>query len=36
MYDGRIVTSGGKELAVELESRGYEFVEEKVISEVKG
>jgi Fe-S cluster assembly ATP-binding protein len=35
MYDGRIVTSGGKELAVELESRGYEFVEEKVISEVK-
>jgi Fe-S cluster assembly ATP-binding protein len=35
MYDGRIVTSGGKELALELESRGYEFVEEKVISEVK-
>jgi Fe-S cluster assembly ATP-binding protein len=32
-YDGRIVTSGGKELAVELESRGYEFVEEKVLSE---
>jgi Fe-S cluster assembly ATP-binding protein len=34
MYDGRIVTSGGKELALELESRGYEFVEEKVLSEV--
>jgi Fe-S cluster assembly ATP-binding protein len=36
MYDGRIVTSGGKELALELESRGYDFVEEKVLSEVKG
>jgi Fe-S cluster assembly ATP-binding protein len=34
MYDGRIVTSGGKELALELESRGYEFVEEKVLSEI--
>jgi Fe-S cluster assembly ATP-binding protein len=33
-YDGRIVTSGGKELAHELESRGYEFVEEKVLSEI--
>lgn len=32
MYDGRIVTSGGKELAFELESRGYEFVEEKVLA----
>lgn len=32
MFDGRIVTSGGKELALELESRGYEFVEEKVIA----
>ena len=26
MYDGRIVRSGGKELAVELEARGYEWV----------
>jgi Fe-S cluster assembly ATP-binding protein len=35
MYDGRIVTSGGKELALELEARGYEFVEEeKDLSEV--
>ncbi|MCU0537242.1 MAG: Fe-S cluster assembly ATPase SufC [Hydrococcus sp. Prado102] len=34
MYDGRIVTTGGKELALELESRGYEFVEEKVLSEI--
>ncbi|OKH26673.1 Fe-S cluster assembly ATPase SufC [Hydrococcus rivularis NIES-593] len=34
MYDGRIVTSGTKELALELESRGYEFVEEKILSEV--
>ena len=30
MYDGRIVTSGGKELALELENRGYEFLETKV------
>jgi Fe-S cluster assembly ATP-binding protein len=28
MQDGRIVKSGGKELALELESRGYEFLEE--------
>ncbi|AFY79655.1 MAG: Fe-S cluster assembly ATPase SufC [Hydrococcus sp. C42_A2020_068] len=34
MYDGRIVTSGTKELALELESHGYEFVEEKILSEV--
>jgi Fe-S cluster assembly ATP-binding protein len=34
MYDGRIVKSGDKELALELESRGYEFVEEKFLSEV--
>ncbi|MDR2513070.1 MAG: Fe-S cluster assembly ATPase SufC [Puniceicoccales bacterium] len=26
MYDGRIVRSGGKELALELEARGYEWV----------
>lgn len=30
MQDGRIVTSGGKELALELENRGYEFLEETV------
>ncbi|MGF1480364.1 MAG: Fe-S cluster assembly ATPase SufC [Cyanophyceae cyanobacterium] len=32
MQDGRIATSGGKELALELENRGYEFLDE--ISEV--
>lgn len=30
MRDGRIVTSGGKELALELENRGYEFLDEEV------
>jgi Fe-S cluster assembly ATP-binding protein len=28
MYDGRIVRSGGKELALELEEKGYEWVKE--------
>ena len=32
MQDGKIVTSGGKELALELESRGYEFLEEKTFA----
>ena len=32
MQDGKIVTSGGKELALELESRGYEFLEDKAIA----
>jgi Fe-S cluster assembly ATP-binding protein len=32
MIDGRIVTSGGPELALELESRGYERVREEVSS----
>lgn len=32
MQDGKIVTSGGKELALELESRGYEFLEEKSVA----
>ena len=26
MYDGRLVKSGGKELAIELESKGYEWI----------
>jgi len=30
MQDGKIATSGGKELALELESRGYEFLEKAV------
>ncbi|MGK7944859.1 MAG: Fe-S cluster assembly ATPase SufC [Microcystaceae cyanobacterium] len=32
MYDGQIVTSGGKELALELEETGYDFIEEKLLS----
>ena len=28
--DGRIVRSGGKELALELESRGYAWLEDEV------
>ena len=27
LVDGRIVKSGGKELALELEARGYEWLE---------
>lgn len=34
MYDGRIVTSGGKELALELEDKGYDFLDAKVLAEV--
>ncbi|PSO86088.1 MAG: Fe-S cluster assembly ATPase SufC [Cyanobacteria bacterium SW_12_48_29] len=34
MRDGRIVTSGGKELAQKLEERGYEWIEEEAVSEV--
>jgi Fe-S cluster assembly ATP-binding protein len=30
MMDGRIVKSGGKELAVELEEKGYDWVEQEV------
>ena len=30
MIDGRIVKSGGKELALELEERGYDWVEEEI------
>ncbi|MBD1834297.1 Fe-S cluster assembly ATPase SufC [Cyanobacteria bacterium FACHB-472] len=34
MEAGRIITSGGKELALELESRGYEWVREEEAAEV--
>lgn len=34
MYDGRIVTSGGKELALELEAKGYDFLDENILVEV--
>lgn len=30
LYDGRIVKSGGKELALELEERGYDWIKEEV------
>jgi Fe-S cluster assembly ATP-binding protein len=28
LYDGRIVKSGGKELALELEEKGYDWIKE--------
>ena len=34
MQNGKIVTSGGKELALELESRGYDFLDEQAVAEV--
>lgn len=34
MYDGRIITSGDKALALELEEKGYDFLDEKVLAEV--
>ena len=34
MLDGRIVKSGGKELALELEERGYDWVEKEVAAAV--
>lgn len=33
MYDGRIVKSGGKELALELEEKGYDWIKEEVGAE---
>jgi Fe-S cluster assembly ATP-binding protein len=30
LYDGRIVKSGGKELAMELEERGYDWIKEEL------
>ncbi len=34
MYDGKIVMSGGKELALELEEKGYDFLDEQVLAAV--
>jgi Fe-S cluster assembly ATP-binding protein len=34
MYDGRIVKSGSKELALELEARGYDFLDEEALAAV--
>ena len=33
LYDGRIVKSGGKELALELEDRGYDWIKKEVDGE---
>jgi Fe-S cluster assembly ATP-binding protein len=30
LYNGKIVKSGSKELALELEEKGYDFIKEKV------
>lgn len=32
LYDGRIVKSGGKELALELEEKGYDWLREEVVA----
>ncbi len=32
LMDGRIVKSGGKELALELESKGYGWIEDELAS----
>lgn len=34
MYDGRIVMSGGKELAFKLEAKGYDFLDESLLAPV--
>jgi Fe-S cluster assembly ATP-binding protein len=34
LYNGRIVKSGGKELALELEEKGYDFIKQEVPEEV--
>ncbi len=36
LYDGRIVKSGGKELALELESKGYEWVKKEAGVQAQG
>jgi Fe-S cluster assembly ATP-binding protein len=32
VYDGRLVESGGPELALELEAKGYEWIREKYMA----
>ncbi len=34
LYKGRIVKSGGKELAFELEEKGYDFIKQEITEEV--
>lgn len=36
MQNGKILTSGGKELAIELEARGYDFLDDKETAAVGG
>ena len=33
MYDGRIVKSGGKELALELEEKGYDWIKQELAAQ---
>ena len=35
LYKGRIVTSGGPELALRLEDEGYDWIKEEVAKEEK-
>lgn len=35
LVDGRIVKSGGKELALELEEKGYDFIKEELAAQAK-
>ena len=35
LYNGRIVKTGGKELALELEERGYDFIKSEVAEEIE-
>jgi len=34
LYDGRIVKTGGKELALELEDKGYDWIKKEVEGDV--
>ncbi|NJN30694.1 MAG: Fe-S cluster assembly ATPase SufC [Synechococcales cyanobacterium RM1_1_8] len=34
MYDGRIIKTGGKELALELEDKGYDWIDEQLVAGV--
>jgi len=31
MYDGRIIKTGGKDLALELEEKGYDWVTKELV-----
>jgi Fe-S cluster assembly ATP-binding protein len=34
LYDGRIVRTAGKELALELEEKGYDWIKKEIDNEV--